>query len=240
MSYRRCPFCNSNNKVTDYECYNCERSLEAEAVGQTLDVSRETTSLAQSFSSWLTAAVPIAIVTLFGGGLGWLWQEFGVGLPFLLEQLLLGTICAAACAGLVACLQSMPTWQLWPRLGPAAAFGAIVGFCTFSFWWTFELPIGGLGMGLVAGFFSAFPVVISFGLFGGESRPIREEEFLHQAVGLAIGIGIGLIAMMTDGGDQHTVPGVMAIFGLLSACFGGRINTIELLRHLDEEARRHR
>jgi hypothetical protein len=183
----------------------------------------DTHSLAQ-------AVVAIGLATVLGGVLGLGWDHIPMDLPFFLEEVLLGLTCSTATAFLIGKFQDMPSWQLYPRLWPAALFGAAVGICLYGIWWTLDPSVGGLGIGLFAGFFGGVPVVVSFGLLGGESRPMGQLEFYNMVVSLGVGFLLGLMLLAEDA-DITSMPAVLGIAGLFPALAGNRINIWDVMRH---------
>lgn len=231
MSYHQCPHCRANNRATDSDCYNCHQAIgELPKEPESSATATEITP-AEIAHSMAQAVLAIGIATVFGGALGFTWDRIPMDLPFALEQITLGTICATGTAFLIGKFQDMPHWKLNKRLWPAAMFGAIVGLCLYAVWWSFDPAVGGLGIGLCAGFCAGLPVVISFGLAGGESRPMGKLEFLNLGVSLLMGVVVAFIFVLED--DPANFPGVLGLCGLLPTLAGNRINLVEVVAYIN-------
>ncbi len=234
MGYRLCPHCRSSNRADAADCYSCEKPMTAvtknssesaaePTVGSTLGADfRETAH------STAQGVVAIGLVTAFGAALGLAWDLSDLDLPFFLEEVSLGIVCAVASAFLLGKFDDMPPHLLRRRLLPAGVFGAIVGLCLFCIWWAFDPPAGSLAIGAFAGFLAGLPIVVSFGLLGGESRPLGLLEFLNMAVGLLVGGGLGLWIAL-DQEDSSFFFGFLGLIGLIPAMVGGRVNLWEVL-----------
>lgn len=240
MGYRLCPHCRSSNLDDATECYNCEKPMAAipkqSIEHSTSDAapSAPRVDLKEAAHSTAQGLVAIGLVTSFGAALGLGWDLSELDLPFFLEEISLGVLCAVTAAYLLGKFQDMPTHQITRRLLPAGAFGAIVGFCLFCIWWAFDPSAGALAIGAFAGFLSGLPIVVSFGLFGGESRPMGGLEFLNMAVGLLVGAGLGLWISL-DQDDSSLFMGLLGLVGLIPALAGGRVNMWEVLSYFSED-----
>jgi hypothetical protein len=182
------------------------------------------------------AVVALGLATALGGVIGFAWDWLEVELPFALAELLLGAICATGCALAIGLFQGMPSWKLTPRLLPAALFGSLAGLCLSCIWWSWDLPGGGLAVGLVAGFFSAPPVIVSFGLLGGESRPIGALELSNTVINIAAGTFVAFFVVLGDVenlsslSDLSDLAGAAGLIGLVSAFGGGRANIWQVMQ----------
>ena len=198
------------------------------------DPSQEDTSAHLSTSK---AVLAVTLSTVLGGLLG-LGLEFSqLEMPFFFEEILLGLICAVSTAYSLGKIQEMPEGLLMKRLGPAAGFGTLVGLCLFGIWWSFDPPVGFVAIGAVAGFCSGIPIAVSFGLTGGQSRPLGRLEFgnvlLSMGLGFVIACFVGLGDEYDPGFDFYIVPGISGTLALVPTLFGGRISLAELMAHLD-------
>lgn len=230
MSYRQCPHCRANNRTTDTVCYSCQNSLEPPPTEPESTVEVSSGEVARQTGQ---AVLALALAVFFGGLLGLGWEHLPMELPFFLEELLLGIICATATAYVIGKFQDMPHWRLFPRLWPAALFGAVVGTCLYAIWWSFDPAVGGLGIGMWAGFCAGLPVVVSFGLAGGESRPLGKLEFTNFAVSLGVGALFALFIVVED--DPSLFPGFVGVCGLLPTLAGNRVNLWEMMEHFSSE-----
>lgn len=180
----------------------------------------------------LAGFLAIALSMVFGGLIGFGFSLVEGELPFFLEELLLGTACATTTAFCLGKFKDMPEGLLFKRLYPAAAYGALVGCCLYLIWWTFDPSAGLIWVGVIAGFCSGLPIAVSFGLAGGESRPLGMLEFGNVVVSLGLGFLIGVFFGFEDG-DYYFIPGFAGLLGLIPTMFGGRINLWEMMQHFD-------
>lgn len=199
-----------------------------------LDPTQEDTSAHVSTGKTLLA---VGMSVMVGGLLGLVLELTQIEMPFFLEEILLGTLCCVGTAYGLGKIQEMPDGLLFPRLGPAAGFGALVGLCLYGIWYSFDPPVGFVAIGVIAGICCGIPVAVSFGLMGGQSRPLGLMEFGNVLISMAMGFGIACFIAMGDeydpGFDFYLVPGVAGILALLPTLFGGRINLKELMEHLN-------
>lgn len=231
MSYRSCPNCRANNRAIDTRCYNCEESLPS--LVETPGVGAEPSlSVAEVSSETFAAVVSLGLVMGLGGFVGVAWEAFDLDLPFLLEELVLGVLCSTICAVLLGMYRGMMSHQIFHRALPAALLGAFVGACLYGFWWSFDPPLGGLGVGLVAGFCAGLPVIVSFGLAGGESRPLGTTEFSNLLLSLVLGAVIGL-GFASEVEEWSLLPGFIGAGGLLPTLLGGRISLWDILHAMN-------
>lgn len=217
MSYVQCPSCNSPNRAKDKRCYNCKAFLIAPKPAETEaeEFITEHVSFGKAF-----LAVMLSVVT--GGVLGLLLQLLDPDLPFSLVEAGLGALCATITAFAISTFVETPDWQRFQRIVPATGFGALVGIALFSIWDIFDLPGGYIAIGSLAGFFAGLPIAVSFGLLGGESRPVGKVEYFHLLIGFVVGCMVGLAFF--DGDGDYEYLGVGGAFALLPALFGGRVN----------------
>jgi hypothetical protein len=237
MRYKSCPACGASNRGKDQECYSCNaRFGEAEnspkPVGDTPTKTVNFTSGTEA--SALAGFVAIALSTILGTGLGYGISLLETELPFFLAEVLLGVICATGAAFALAKFQDMPEGLMAKRLGPAAGFGALVGLCLFAIWWTFDPQAGFPVIGGIAGLCSGVPIAVSFGLLGGESRPLGTLEYMNVLMSLGGGALFAIFIAFEDA-DFYIVPGIAGIIGLLPTLFGGRINMVEVAAQLSDD-----
>jgi hypothetical protein len=234
MSYKPCPHCGASNPSQDPKCYSCSKPLDSPRPTEASDtgsVSAKTTGPTGEVSL-LAGFLAISLSMLLGGVIGFGFSVMEFGLPFFLEEILLGTVCATATAFCLGKFQEMPEGLLFQRLYPAAAYGALVGFCLYAIWWTFDPSAGFVVIGVIAGFCSGLPIAVSFGLAGGESRPLGSLEFTNVVVSVALGALIGVFLGL-EVEEFSVVPGAAGILGLVPTMFGGRINLYEIFEHFD-------
>jgi hypothetical protein len=194
-----------------------------------LDPTQEDTVAHQSTGK---TALAVLMSAVLGGLLGLGIEITNLEMPFFLEEILLGVLCSSGVAYALGKIQEMPDGLLFPRLGPAAAYGALVGLCLFAIWYTFDPSVGFVGIGAIAGVCCGLPVAVSFGLMGGQSRPLGALEFGNVLLSMAIGAGLAIVVAL-DGEDFYIVPGFAGILALIPTLLGGRINLKEILEHLD-------
>ena len=236
MSYRNCPSCKASNRQQDPVCYSCSSPMDLAPSWDT-EASSSPPSTAVSETVEVTKSLTMGLVavllsTFLGGGLGFALEYLELEIPFFFEELALGLICALAAAFNLGKFQEMPEGLLSKRLGPAALFGALVGVCLYAIWWTFDPSSGLLVVGMIAGFCAGLPIVVSFGLAGGESRPLGQLEFLNVGASMALGLAIGLF-IGVESEDLYIMPGMAGIFGLIPTLLGGRINLYELFSEIN-------
>ena len=178
-------------------------------------------------------AVCLSVILGVGMGFGFSFLEFE--LPFFLEELMLGTICAGATAYCLGKFLDMPDGLIYKRVGPAAGFGALVGLLLFGVWYGFDPSMGFPAIGGFAGFCAGLPVAASFGLFGGESRPIGFFEVTNVGFSAVIGMGIAFwFALEAEEFDFYFIFGLGSLFGLLPTMLGSRIHLGEFLQQFGD------
>ena len=236
MAYINCEGCGGSNKATSTTCYNCERPLEAQ-------VLRESAALLQNGAdqpvrpqgvglATITFLLSVSLTTMLGALIGFGFSVLDFELPFFLEEIALGVICAVGAAFCIGKFQDMPDGLLYTRLGPAGALGGVVGLCLFGIWWSFDPSAGFPVIGAIAGFCSSIPICVSFGLAGGESRPLGGPELMNVVVSLGVGFLIGLWFCF-EVGETDYVPGAMGILGLIPTFFGARVNLVDIGHMMD-------
>lgn len=230
MRYRNCPNCGSSNHVECQNCYSCEQPLPSASpvvnsarFDDNVDQSGEFRSITEDPKATFTAFIAIALSSICGGGMGYFISRYEIEMPFFLEEVLLGTICAVITAFCLAKLLELPEGLVVPRLLPAGGFGALVGVCLYAIWWSLDPPVGLTAVGAIAGVCAAVPITVSFGLFGGESAPLGMLEFGNVLGGLVVGFFVA-IWFGLEIGDIYWIPGIMGICGLLPTFAGGRLN----------------
>lgn len=231
MSYRNCDQCGGSNKASSRKCYNCDASLSDEPVKELESVDPHENIGWSKLPSY-SMVLGIALTTAFGGILGMGLSFLSFELPFFLEELGLGALCALGAAYSLGKMLEMPDGLLGPRLLPATLFGACVGLCLFGVWWSFDPSAGFPVIGMIAGFCSSIPICVSFGLTGGESRPIGRLEFINVGVSLALGILMAFLFAVEEF-DLDFVPGIARILGLIPTLLGARINLIDIAHMFD-------
>ena len=235
MSYMNCPSCGSQNRARDENCYNCSKPLSEKPTPR--QATREESAaqpgaeVQSAGGSRLVAFVALCLTAVFGGALGYGIEFTELEMPFFLEELLLGIICATFTAFCLGKFLDMPDGLIFRRLGPAAGYGALVGICLFSIWWSFDPSAGFTVIGAIAGFCSGLPIIVSYGLAGGESRVLGTLEFLNVVGSLVFGLVAGVFLSFEEG-EFYIVPGIMGMIGLIPTLLGGRINVMEMLEYL--------
>jgi hypothetical protein len=235
MSYSNCPHCGASNRNEDAACYTCNKPLGASSpsIGSASSEIADVLPSHQGEVSLVAGFLAIALSMLFGGLIGFGFSMLEFELPFFLEELILGTLCATATAFCLGKFKEMPEGLLFKRLYPAAAYGALVGCCLYGIWWTFDPSAGLVWVGVIVGFCSGLPIGVSFGLAGGESRPLGLLEFGNVIISLGLGLILGLFIAFDDG-DFYYVPGLAGLLGLIPTMFGGRINLWEIIQHFED------
>ena len=229
MAYMNCPHCKASNRQADHSCYSCSKALRLQQdSGSTEQVELEDSSDEGVDGSWLLLFVAVGLATALGAGLGLAVQISELELPFFLEELGLGVLCSVVTAYAVGKLKEIPEGLLFPRLLPAAAFGALVGLCLFGVWWAFDPSAGFVVIGAIAGFCSGIPVAVSFGLLGGEGRNLSWLEFANVGAGALLGFVIGAFFLE----DFDLGVGFAGVGGLIPCLTGGRIQALALLMAL--------
>ena len=232
MSYKNCPHCGASNPSKDRACYSCSKPLDPIPSPESSGEEFVSTSSHSGEVSLFAGFLAISLSTLFGGAIGFGFSMLEFELPFFLEEVLLGTVCATATAFCLGKFKEMPEGLLMQRLLPAAAYGALVGCCLYAIWWTFDPSAGLIVVGAIAGFCSGLPIAVSFGLAGGESRPLGSLEFLNVVASIGLGVLLGFLLGL-EFEDFYVVPGAAGILGLVPTMFGGRINLYEILQHFE-------
>lgn len=194
-----------------------------------LDPTQEDTVAHQSAGK---TALAVVMSMVLGSLMGLAIEITNLEMSFFLEEIMLGVLCSLGVAYALGKIQEMPDGLLFPRLGPAAAYGALIGLCLFGIWYTFDPSVGFVAIGAIAGVCCGLPVAVSFGLMGGQSRPLGALEFGNVLLSMAIGAGLAIFVAL-DGGDFYIVPGFAGILALIPTLLGGRINLKEILEHLD-------
>lgn len=220
MARKRCYGCGSSRETTDTVCGICDKPY-----GEGADADFEVTGGEQASALKEAGASAFAVIlaTLLGGFLGAAFGVLEMELPFVLDELLLGVLSAVGIAYVVGKHQGMEERNLLPRLFSAAWFGGLVGTCLFGIWWSFDPPGGWMVIGACAGFFSGLPIIISFGLSGGESKNLGKWEFFNVFSSIVIGAAIGALLCAEDG-EYFAVPGYAGAAGLLPAVFAGKFS----------------
>ena len=241
MKYKTCQHCGASNRGADKKCYGCGTGFDAPAKAPSAaDAAAlagpgaertQSEALKEVGHSRMVAFLAISLSSMLGTGLGFGISLLETELPFFLEEVIIGVLCAVAAAFCIGKFQEMPEGLLYARLGPAAGFGALVGMCLFAIWWSFDPSAGLPVIGGIAGLCAGIPVAVSFGLAGGESRPLGQLEFLNVLMSMGIGFGIGILCCL-EYGDFYWVPGIAGILALAPTFLGGRINLNELLAML--------
>lgn len=192
----------------------------------------ETTAHVSTSKTFIAVMLSMALGGLLGLGL----ELTDPDLPFFLEEVLLGTICATVTAFSLGKIQELPEGVIFGRLGPAASYGALVGLCLFAIWWTFDPSAGFIAIGAIAGICSGIPVAVSFGLMGGQSRPLGTLEFGNVLISMAGGFGIGMLVVLGSEYDMDfsIIPGIGGILALVPTLFGGRINLKDMAEMLPQ------
>ena len=244
MRFQQCPKCGSSNRASDKKCYSCSEALVVDppevarvtdgegGSAKRLDFLDPTQEDTVAHRSAGKTGLAVLMSMVLGGLLGLAIELTNLEMPFFLEEILLGVICSLGVAFALGKIQEMPDGLLFPRLGPAAAYGALIGLCLFGIWYTFDPSVGFIAIGAIAGVCCGLPVAVSFGLMGGQSRPLGLLEFGNVLLSLAMGAGFGIFVAM-DSGDFYLVPGFAGILALIPTLLGGRINLKEILEHLE-------
>lgn len=240
MGYKTCSKCGGSNKSSASKCYSCGDSFIEQAAQREMRnseplISREERKAAfeEASKSMVTAFLAVTLSTIAGGAMGYGLSVLEFELPFFLEEIGLGVICAVATAYCIGKFQDMPEGLLLARLGPAALYGASVGLCLFMVWYSFDPSAGFPVIGMIAGFCTGVPICVSFGLAGGESRPVGRIELMNFGVSMGVGVLMGLWVCMDDG-DFYMLPGVMGALGLIPTIMGGRVNLAELMEYFPQ------
>lgn len=182
--------------------------------------------------SYSKAFLAVMLSAAFGAALGFGLEFMELELPFVVAEILLGSVCAVFTAFVVAMFVEMPDWKRYQRMVPAIGFGGLVGFALFSIWYVFDPPYGFVAIGAIAGICSGFPVAVSFGLLGGECRPLGLLEFSNLLIGFLVGAGLGIFAV-EDFGIEACL-GTAGLTALIPTFVGGRINLWEIIREINE------
>ena len=205
-------------------------------------------AIAETSLSMMMLFVGVALSTILGASVGFALQFLEMEMPLFLEEIALGALCAVSTAYCLGKFQDMPEGLLAKRLGPAAAYGSLVGFCLFGIWWSFEPDAGLTVVGAIAGLCAGIPIVVSFGLAGGESRPIGQLEFFNVLASMGLGLAIGIF--MTFGSYRYghyregmswlSVPGMASLLALAPTLFGGRITLAQMMEYMPVRNSYHR
>ena len=240
MKYQSCPSCGSSNRGADRKCYNCSAPLNQPQIqseptaSSTTDVYTPDVNVKVVEKSLGTAFIAVILSTILGASCGYGIEFFELEMPFFLEEILLGLICASGTAFCICKFQDIPEGLILARLIPAAAYGTLVGLCLFCIWWSFDPSAGFTVVGGIAGFCSGIPVAVSFGLMGGESRPLGQLEFLNVIISLGLGM-IMAVFIVFDDGDLYGATGVCGLLALVPTVIGGRINLSEMLAYFSDD-----
>lgn len=234
MAYIQCRACGSSNRSSDTKCYNCENSLSTPPPS-TSTVSaaayEESAVHVGEHTSYSKAFVSVVLSAVFGGAIGVGFEFMEVELPFVLTEIILGSACAVFTAFMVALFVEMPDWKRYRRMISAVGFGALVGLALYCIWYAFDPPYGFMAIGAIAGVCSGFPVVVSFGLLGGECRPLGLLEFSNVLGGFLLGACFGFVLL--EEVSLEAWIGAAGITALIPTFFGGRINLWEILREFN-------
>lgn len=236
MAYRNCPHCGASNRSTDSSCYSCTMPIDAAPApgAETEPPGPQSGGNEVPHISWPEGILAVALSMLFGGALGYGISILEMEMPFLLEEVLLGALCASVTAWCLSKFQELPEGLAAGRIVPATAYGALVGLCLYAIWWTFDPSAGFVVIGAIAGFCSGLPVAVSYGLGGGENRALGSLEFMNVFISIGVGLALGVF-LSFELEEFYLIPGVAGLLGLIPTALGGRLNLNQILQHMSSE-----